>query len=1070
MNRTASPTSFLVVQLLLAIVWASAADGAEEVSFNRDVRPILSDRCFHCHGPDAKNQDSEFRLNTREFATADLGGYAGVVPGDLAASELHQRIRSTGDDQMPPLDSHRVLSAAEKDILDAWILNGAPFDSHWSFTPLPKAVTVPDAGKDWAQNKLDHFIAKQHTEFGLTPNIEATREKWLRRVSFDLTGLPPTLEELDHFLNDSTTAAHQRVVERLLDSDACAERLTSEWLDVARYADSYGYQRDDERYVWPWRDWVIHSFRRNMPFDEFLTWQLAGDLMPNATREQRLATAFHRLHSHKKEGGSDVEEFRVEYVADRTHTVATAFMGLTFECARCHDHKYDPITTKEYYQLGSFFANIEERGLISFFTGAVPTPAMPLPSADQEKELAAATEVVRSAERKLTEAGETLDSEFQTWLEQRDASEPLPGLVASLSFDKLEPISGEKYQDEDGGKHPPEQGRELLNEVPKAPRARTSDRNVLVPGKHGNALRLTGDDPVVLPELGQYERHQPFSVSLWINSPEITERDVIFRHSCGWDDAGSMGYSLVKEKDRLVAQLAHFWPGNVICVKTRQPLTTNRWYHVTVTYDGSSRASGLNIYVDGALAETTVVKDHLTRKISNWGDRHSNFAIGTRFRDRGFKDGLVDEFRLFGRCLSPLEARQLFDESSLEEMLRVPSKDLSDQQREELKTYYTSAVHQPTLKAVAKLEQARQQRNVVLDATPAIMVMREQTSPRPAYVLTRGAYDQRGEQVTADTPAFLPAFPRDAPRNRLGLARWLTSHDHPLTARVTVNRYWQMLFGEGLVRTPEDFGFQGEPPTHSELLDWLARDFVDHGWDVRRLLRTLVLSATYRQSAMVSPDQRQRDPENLHWARGPSQRLSAEMIRDNALTVSGLLVRNVGGPPVKPYDLALAYTPLKVDKGDGLHRRSLYTFWKRTAPAPVMMTMNASKREVCRVRREVTASPLQALVLLNGAQFVEASQACATRLLVKHGEDIESLAAEAFRLLTSRMPTEREAEILQTLYEEQLREFRANPQRVESLLSSRADAKHKAELSPELAAATVLVNSLMNLDESVRHQ
>ena len=1075
-----STKTVLRASLFLATVGGVVvADGP--ISFNRDVRPILSDRCFKCHGPDATNQDSEFRLDTREHATTDLGGYFGIVPGNLADSELHARIRSEDEDeQMPPADALRKLSAKEKDILDKWILAGAPFDSHWAFKELPTEVKPPQVANKWPRNTIDKFIFASFQSNDLLPNVAAPREKWLRRVTFDLTGLPPSLDEIDAFVTDSSEIAFEKVVDRLLGSDACAERLASEWLDVARYSDSFGYQRDDERFVWPWRDWVVNAFRNNMPYDQFVTWQLAGDLLPNATRDQILATTFNRLHSHKKEGGVALEEFRVENVADRTHTVAAAFMGLTLECSRCHDHKYDPIRTKDYYQLTSFFANIDERGLISYFTDAVPTPAMPLPSEEQKAELAKADEAVAAAEAALRQAIATATAEFENWMTSWQASTPknrpdvsvLPDMVSSLAFEEFKAVTIDESKDEMGKAVAPEAMHRLENAVADRKQAITPRANRLVDGKHGNAIELTGDDAVVLPTTGHFGRHQPFSVSLWINTPEITERAVLYRRSRGWDDAGSIGYELTKEADKLSAKLVHFWPGNAICVETKTPLKPREWQHVVVTYDGSSKAAGLRIFVNGEVAETEVVQDHLTRNITEWREGYRDLAIGSRYRDRGFKGGKVDEFCVFERCLAPIEAQQLFNNRSLAELRRKSTEELTPTQRSQLSEFYVAAIHEASREARFALAEARRQRNLVMDAIPAITVMREQSTPRPVFVLTRGAYDQHGEAVVADTPQFLPEFPADAPRNRLGLAQWLTSPSHPLMSRVTVNRYWQMVFGAGLVRTPEDFGNQGDPPTHPELLDWLARAFVENRWDVRRLLRAMVLSATYRQSSVVTAEVRRRDPENRFLARGPSQRLSAEMIRDNALATSGLLISKVGGPPVKPYDVALAYTPLPVDEGDGRYRRSLYTFWKRTSPSPVMMTMNASKRDVCRLRREVTDSPLQALVLLNGPQFTEAAQVLAVKLLRQHGEDIDKLAEDAFRLLTSRKPNGHERNILRALFDDQLEEFKAHPQRAAELLNHAGQAQEAGTESSrvQIAAATILINSIMNFDESVRHQ
>lgn len=1070
-------SNWLTMVVVFAICLTSFANSAEsDVSFNDIVRPILSDKCFHCHGPDASNQDSEFRLDTQEHALADLGGYVGIKPGDLEASELHTRIRSTDDDRMPPLESVRQLSAEEKDILDAWILSGAKYDEHWSFEPLPDEVIVPEYAGEWPQNDLDLFIGAQMLAAGFEPNNKMAKEDWLRRVTFDLTGLPPTLSELDSFLSTDSTAAYSDVVDELLTREACAERLATEWLDVARYSDSYGYQRDDPRFVWPWRDWVIQAFHTNMPYDKFITWQLAGDLLPNATREQKLATVFNRLHSHKKEGGVAIEEFRVENVADRTHTVGAAFMGLTFECARCHDHKYDPITTKDYYRLSSFFANIEERGLISYFTDAVPTPAMPLPSEAQEKAISIAQQNVLTAESELSRVQAIAQPDFEHWLDDRQPGNgsPIPGLVAHLPFDSFVPPLAHEVADEYDSKKTT--GADLsklhgLNNLAVAEnQAHTPKANTLHDGIRGRSIKLTGDDAIEIPNSGQFSRDQPFTCALWINSPEIDERAAIYRRSRGWDDAGSIGYELVKLGAKLNAKLTHFWPGNAICIETNEVLEPGRWFHVSVTYDGSSNASGLKIFINGNLAKTKVVQDSLTRQITEWTGGEKNFAIGSRYRDRGFKGGLVDDFSMFDRTLSQLEVRQLYDGSSLLETLAIPTTELSSIERKALLEFYLLAKHDQSKKARLALRKARQEWNKAMDGTPAITVMREQDTPRPAFVLERGGYDSPGEPVTAGTPNFMPEFPKDMPNNRLGLARWLTSRNHPLTARVTVNRYWQMMFGQGLVRTPEDFGAQGERPTHPELLDWLARDFVDHDWNLHRLLKMIALSSTYQQSAVVTRAVRNKDPENRLLARSFTNRLSAEMLRDNTLAVSGLLATPLGGPPVKPYDLSLSYKPSKPDQGEGLYRRSLYTFWQRTAPAPVMTTLNASKRDVCRLRREVTASPLQALVMLNGTQFIEAARVMAANLLIKHDRDEDAIITAAYRQLTSHAPNEIQLDILRQLFREQLAIFRKHPERAKKLIAT-GGAPNTQNIAPDRhAAATILVNSIMNLDECVRLQ
>ena len=1061
-------TSFLVAALLIV-----PHVSAQEISFSRDVRPILSDKCFHCHGPDANNQKSDFRLDTRDHAME------GIEAGSLEDSQLHVRIRDE-DDPMPPADAPRQLTAKEKDILDKWISQGAPWQEHWAFEPIPDSIPVPETEESgWANGDIDLFIFDGITKEGLRPNDAASKEKWLRRVTYDLTGLGPTIEQIDAFLADDSETSFEKVVDCLLASEACAERLTSEWLDVARYSDTYGFQRDDTRFVWPYRDWVIRSFKQNMPYDQFVTWQLAGDLMENPTRDQIIATAFNRLHSHKKEGGIAVEEFRVENVADRTHTFSAAFMGLTMECARCHDHKYDPTKTKEYYELSSFFANVDENGLISYFTDAVPTPAAPMPNADQEKKLAAAAKKVAEAESEYQKLLVKDDDEFMKWYEDWEAFQKatlFPGSIAHLSFDKPVVLTtkqrtknGKPVENKKKKKKADEKVETNTEEEkpvdPNADSATFEDwkkiAQKIVDGPRGKAIELTGDDPVSFPEVGQFGRHEPFTILIYIKTPELKERAVIWRRSRGWDDAGSIGYELTKLGDKLSAKMCHFWPGNAIAVETDSFLEKDRWYQVAVSYDGSSNASGLKIYVDGKPAKTRIIKDHLTRQITTWINGEDEFAIGSRYRDRGFKDGQVDEFQMFDRELDPLEVTILHDVETLAILNRIDSM--------EIKKWYLAAHSKRAAEARENLKQARLEYNKVMDSIPAMTIMRE-TEPRDAFVLDRGVYDARGEQVYPETPAFLPSYPAGAPRNRLGLAKWITSSDHPLLARVTVNRYWQMMFANGLVRTPEDFGLQGQMPSHPELLDWLARDFISNGWNVRRMLKSIALSSTYRQSSTVSAEVRDLDPENILLARTPGNRLTAEMLRDGILFSSGQLNPKVGGPPVKPYDVALAYNPLKADKGENLYRRSLYTFWKRSSPAPVMMTMDANKRDVCRLRRESTASPLQALVLLNGTQFVESSRVLALRLHKKHDGSTAKMIVECFRLFTSRAPSEKETEILKALFDEQLADFEQKPEEAKKLLETGEATVPEGIDVKQIAAATVLVNAILNLDESVRLQ
>lgn len=1027
----------ILVSVAFIAIPVSPGVSEDKLSFSQDIHPILSDRCFVCHGPDASRREADLRLDLEEAAKDYV-----IVPGEPNDSELVSRIASDDPDlRMPPAGTKLSLTAEEIERIRRWVEQGAAWDQHWSFVP-PKPSDVPQVDNDnWAHNAIDRFVLHRLEEEGLQPAPTACRETLIRRVTFDLTGLPPTLDELDAFLADSSPESFERVVDRLLASPRFGERVAADWLDAARYSDSYGYQVDRDRYVWPWRDWVVDAINRNLPYDQFITQQLAGDLLPNADDQTILATTFNRLHPQKVEGGSVPEEFRKEYVADRTQTIATAFLGLTMECCRCHDHKYDPISQREYYSLSAFFDNIDEAGLYSYFTNSVPTPTLLLADDVTKQKLADAEAAVQQAEQRLKSLATKQDAGFQQWLEASPRPEPetdakqdsephaqVPGRIAYLDFEQ----------------------------PAKAP-------NETRPGKIGNAVKLTGDDGVGL-KVGNFHRFDPFSVALWVNPPDEKERAVVFHRSRAWTDAASRGYELLIEDGRLSAALIHFWPGNAIRVRTCEKLSLKTWTHVAVTWDGSSRAEGLQIYVNGSPAETEVVRDNLFKNITGGGG--DNISIGERFRDRGFADGLVDEFQVFARELTPIEVAQLHDGASLKSLMEKKANELSDAESERLRAYYLANVDDLYGQALVDLRAAREAHCKLADAVQEIMVMREMPESRPTYLLRRGAYDAPVELVEPGTPSALPPF-GDRPRNRLGLAQWLTSPEHPLTSRVAVNRLWQMTFGLGLVRTPEDFGSQGDPPTHQELLDWLANDFIEHGWDVKRLVKQLVMSATYQQSSQASAELIARDPENRLLARSSSYRLPAEMLRDNALAVSDLLVDQIGGPPAKPYEVEVSFKPVGRDHGAGLYRRSLYTYWKRTAPAPAMMTLDAAKREVCRVRRERTSSPLQAFVLLNGTQFVEAARALSCHLLERHGDDASALLKDMFRMLSSRSPNEQELLVLSELFDQQLQSFRASPEDAGKYLDV-GEWKAATDIEPaKLAAVATLANMLLSYDECV---
>jgi hypothetical protein len=1026
-----------------ASVTTAAPPAPAKVDYNFQVRPLLADRCFVCHGPDVKKRKAKLRLDDPAVAFARRA----FVPGKPDESAAIQRITSDDpDERMPPRKSNLTLSRDEIDLLRRWVAEGAKYKQHWAFLPLPDHIAVPAvADSRWPAGPLDRFVLARLEREGLKPAPAAPKEDWIRRVTFDLTGLPPAPAEVGAFLADDSPAPFARVADRLLASPRFGERLAMDWLDAARYADSFGYQADGDSNLWPWRDWVIRAFNDNLPFDRFLTWQIAGDLLPGATRDQRLATAFCRLHRMTNEGGSIPEEWRNEYVSDRVHTFGTAFLGLTLECTRCHDHKYDPFTQKDYYGLGAFFNSIDEWG--TYDSAAFrPTPTLPLPTPAQERSLAAHAKEVEVLAAKLCNVEKSREAAFRAWLACCDLKPDLPGLVAYCPLDKPQP------------------NNQLANLADAKHPGSTSPANTLVPGKVGQALRFTGDDAANISAPASLDRGQPLTVSFWLWMPEVAKQAIVFHHQAG-TDTGFHGPELSLDEGRLCFALVRFWPGNAAAVRTRAPLPAKTWVHVAVSHDGSGRAAGMRIYLDGKPAEIEVVRDKLTRNVDAGG---GTLSFGERFRSTGLKGGLLDEVRIFNRALTDIEVAQLHDGRALADAL-------AHKDETALRPYYLAAVDPEAAKARDDLRQARLRLFAAQTGVFDIMTMEEMPRPRQAYILTRGNYDApKDRPVGRDSPASLPLFPKNAPRNRLGLAHWLTEPHHPLTARVAVNRYWQLFFGRGIVATTENFGTQGALPTHPELLDWLARDFIASGWDVKALCRQMVLSSTYRQRSAVAPELRERDPDNLLLARGPSRRLSAEELRDAALAAGGLLAQELGGPPVKPYQPPGMWRGMNsflpdyvADKGEKLHRRSLYTFWRRTSPPPNMLAFDAPSREVCVVRRQTTSTPLQPLVLLNDPQFVEAARALGEQMLREGGITPAERLTYAFHRATSRKPSERELSLLVELYQGQLRLFRADLASAHKFLKT-GDRPPAPGLDPaELAAAAATAGAIMNLDASV---
>lgn len=1039
----------------------------EKIDFNLHVKPILSDRCFACHGPDVNKREAGLRLDIEENALAALEDdphQFAVVPGHPKDSELYHRVISNDPEvQMPPPESNLSLTEQEVAVLTRWIEQGAKYKPHWSFIK-PEKPEVPSVASEWPKNDVDRFTLAAMEQKELAPSEHATKEKLIRRVTFDLTGLPPTVQEVDDFLADTSPDAFEKQVDRLLDSPHYGERMASEWLDVARYADSHGYQDDGMRNMWPWRDWVIESFNQNMPYDDFIVWQLAGDMLPDATQEQKLASGFNRNHLQSQEGGIVSEEYRVEYVADRANTLGKAFLGLTVECARCHDHKFDPISQKEYYSLYAFFNSINETGQIPYMGEASPTVI--LTDEETDAQLAFLEEKIQEQEEKIDPKLTDYQADFAQWLEEAQTNTAarqvtLQQEVGHYPLDK--PVDN-TFRNLANKTLP---ANMVVNQQDKEPE--------IVEGKSGKALRLVGDSYVDLgKEIGFYERNEPFTISLWFKSLKDSLEGPIFSKSGGLFN-GNRGYDFMLRPDRTIsASLNHTWPANSIETHTVNKLPVNEWCHLTMTYDGSSQAKGLKIYLNGEPMQTEIITDHLKRSILSYGKDQETWGepgtlrIGKRF-DETLDGAVADEFRVFKRNLTAVEVAKLYGKP--DPVLAF----LESENQDDLLDYYLQNHNVTYQQSFARLTRLRGKENEILSSQPEVMVMEERKEPRPTFILDRGAYDAPTKRVYPTTPVSVMEFPKDLPRNRMGLAQWLIDKDNPLTARVAVNRYWQLLFGRGLVKSSDDFGNQGDLPSHPELLDWLAIRFQESGWDVKALLRLLVTSATYQQSSIATPEKKEKDYDNVWLARGPSYRMPAEMIRDNALAAAGLLKDSIGGPSVKPYQPEGLWKQLATrnateyvqDTGDDLYRRGLYTIWKRSSPPPSMVSFDASEKYLCTVKRQKTNTPLQALVLLNDPQYVEAARLLAERMMKEGGEQPEEQISFGFKVLTSREPDVRELDLLTRLYQEEQSEFSEAPARADSLLSVGEHPRDPALPNDQLAALTVVANTLVNYDEAV---
>src|SRR5579864_7597958 len=894
----------------------------QRVEFNRDIRPILSETCFGCHGPDKAKRKADLRLDSEASAFADLGGYRAIVPGDLDNSELYQRITAEDpEERMPPKESGRALSPEQIDAIRRWIEQGAKWQKHWALL-APERPPLPSVqNTTWPLNAIDGFVLAHLEHEGLAPAPEADKTTLIRRVTLDLTGLPPTPAEVDAFLADESPSAYQKVVDRLLASPRYGERMAARWLDAARYADTNGYQSDGERTMWRWRDWVIDAFNHNMPFDQFTVEQIAGDMLPSATLDQKIATGFNRNHRGNAEGGIIPEEYAVEYVVDRVDTTSTVWLGLTVGCARCHDHKFDPFTQKEYYQLFAYFHNVPERGKAIKYGNSPPLIASPTPEQQEqlkqlEATLASAEDDVKVCECELAAA----QSEWEKSLDAVHANTwtPAGGLVAHFALD------GNPHNTCDTSKGNFKDGKPSF-----------------ALGQLGMAGEFDGSRYIDCGDAAVFGFYDKFSACAWIEAKGEHGGTILSRMT---DTARADGYSLTLEGGKVHVNLVKRWLDDAIRVESEQSLAPNQWHHVLVTYDGSRVADGVKLYVDGRPEPLKVLLDDLNQSFKT----SEPFRIGAgggpeeRFR------GLIDDVRVYNEALSAGDAELIANLDSISDIAALPAEKRSKPQVHKLRAYYLeNQAPEPIARAWRNLVALRKQKAAVVESSPTTMVMQELDTPRDTFVLIRGQYDKPGDRVSPGLPASLPPLPAGAPNNRLGFARWLVDPSNPLTARVAVNRYWQMYFGVGPVKTVDDFGSQGEWPRHQALLDWLATEFVRTGWDVKAMQKTIVMSATYRQSSRVTRALLQRDPENRLLARGPRFRLPAETVRDQALAVSGLLVEKLGGPSVKPYQPAGLWKELgdedyRQDTGESLYRRSLYTFWKRTAPPPSMVNFDGA--------------------------------------------------------------------------------------------------------------------------------
>ena len=1048
------------------LICSATVFGAEsKIVFNRDVRPILSENCFACHGPDANKRKASLRLDTKEglFEKTPKRGPA-VVPDQLKESEMWSRVTATNlDDRMPPEESRKQLKPEQIETLRKWILAGAPWQGHWAFIK-PERPIVPgkfkvSSSRFKVRNPIDAFVLAKLESNGLKPNPEADKRTLVRRVYLDLTGLPPKPEDVNAFLNDKSPDAYLKLVKRLLNSPAYGEHRARYWLDAARYADTHGYHFDNYREMWPYRDWVIKAFNSNMPFDRFTLLQLAGDLLSPEDLDALIATGFQRCSMTTNEGGTIDDENLANYANDRVSTFGWVYLGMTMNCSACHDHKFDPLTQKDFYSMAAFFRNTTQPPKDGNSKDSMPNILVPQTEADARRWKALPAEIA-SAKNAVEERRKAAQPDFDGWVKTATAEEfakdvPTNRLLVHFTMN-------EGTNNVIGG---------LVNGT-NATLMASGPIDWKGGGRFGPAPKLKKGTNFIVGDVANFERTNKFSYGCWVRMSAPGEFGPLIARMD--ETNGYRGWDLSQTGKKFSVHLVGKWSDDGLKVETKNDvIKPGVFQHVFVTYDGSSKAKGVKIYVDGIEAATKADKDQLKSSIRT----ELPLRIGMRSKDQQLADGRIQDVRIYERALSAKEVAAVANIAPLQYTLNIPAEKRTKEQNAAVFETWLTTRDSDYVSRAKKLGALDDEEKAIKDRNPVTLIQQEKTNSMPmAYVLFRGQYDKQKDKVIGNTPAVLHEFPKNSPTNRLGLARWVMSRENPLTARVTVNRFWQEIFGVGLVKTAEDFGTQGEPPVNQELLDWLAVEFQESGWDVKHIFELIVTSSAYRQSAEVTPEKLEKDPANRFISRGPRFRMDAEMVRDYALAASGLLVEKIGGAPVKPYQpdglweaVAMPESNTKKyerGKGEALYRRSIYTFWKRAAPPGLMDIFNAPSREVCAVRRERTNTPLQALATLNAVQFMEAARHLAELTLADAKKDDEALQFIAERVL-ARALTPKELKIVQATLKDG-RTFYAADEEAAKKLVAIGESKPSDKVPPsQLAAMTMVANELLNLDEAL---